>query len=163
MYIWIYVWILSFAQCCKNGSLFVDWSYYIIKILLTNFLWKVLCTHTLTHTHTHTYTYTNVCLCNVYIIIIIIIKSCWFHGFPLLSLAIHPYHPSLLAGPPDCIQCLNNANVCMFLPVSQRWYVLVQESMREYHLWDHLTSPALPSLFCLSYFDGLRFEVRHYL
>ena len=44
------------------------------------------------------------------IIIIIIINSSWQHIVPLHSLAIRPYHPSLLATLLDCIQYLHRAD-----------------------------------------------------
>ena len=39
-----------------------------------------------------------------------------------LSLAINPYHPSLLAGSLGCILCPHRVDVCKSLLVSQHWY-----------------------------------------
>ena len=41
----------------------------------------------------------------------IILTSCWLHGFSFVTLTINPYHPSLLVGLLDCIQCLYRSDV----------------------------------------------------
>ena len=49
----------------------------------------------------------------------IIIKSHCSHRFPLFSLAIHPYHPSLLVALPDYILSLYKAFVSRFLLICE--------------------------------------------
>ena len=71
-------------------------------------------------------------------LIIIIIKLCWQHRFPSLSLPIHPYHPSLLVGPTNYIQCPHSADVNKFLLVSPTLSCSCVGSIEEHHLWVYL-------------------------
>ena len=48
-----------------------------------------------------------------------------------LSLTIHPYHPSLVAGLLGYILCPYRADVTKSLLVGQHWHVLVQDSQAE--------------------------------
>ena len=50
------------------------------------------------------------------------------------SLTNHPYRPSLLASPLDCIQCQDRADVCKSLLVDKHLGVHVLESIEERHL-----------------------------
>ena len=52
-----------------------------------------------------------------------------------LSLSLCPYHPPLMAGLSNYIQCSNKADVNMFLQVNLYWRVHVQRSIEEHHLW----------------------------
>ena len=90
------------------------------------------------------------------ILIIIIIKSCWQYRFPWLSLIIHPYYPSLLADPLDCIQCLHRGDV------SLRWLANTDLSMCS-SPWENIvyefvltSTAAVPSMSCSSW---LIFEI----
>ena len=76
----------------------------------------------------------------IIIIIIIIIKLCCLHGFPTHSLSIRPYRPSLAAGFPNCILCLDRGDIDKFFMVDQHWHVHVSWSIEERHLWVCLRS-----------------------
>ena len=65
-------------------------------------------------------------------IIIIIIK---LHGFPWLSLTIHPYHPSLLIVLFSCILCPHRTDVYKSLLVGQHWHVHKLVFIKECCLW----------------------------
>ena len=80
-------------------------------------------------------------------IFLYIITSRWQHSFALpyslsLSFAIHPYHPSLPANPPNSVhtglpnhtQCPYRDDVNMFLQVSQLWHVHVLGSVEKHRL-----------------------------
>ena len=53
----------------------------------------------------------------------ILINSCGSHRYPLISLTICTYHPLLLVGLLDCIQCLHRTDVCESLLAGQHWHI----------------------------------------
>ena len=81
-------------------------------------------------------------------------KYC-YHWFPWHSLTIHPYQSSLLAGPLYGIQCPHRADeykslLVAITGVSMHW------SPQKNFVYEFIpTSPAVPTMPCLSYLDNL--------
>ena len=88
----------------------------------------------------------------IIIIIIILIKSCWQQGVLRLSLAIHSYHPSLLAGPQGCILLEPSKSLQVINTGISICRNLYENITCEYVL----ASPAVPRMFCSSYLNCSR-------
>ena len=91
--------------------------------------------------------------------IIIIFKSHRQHRLFWLSLAIHPYRPSLLESL-DCIQCLHRADLTKSLLIGLQWHAYARVSIREHRLWVHLSSTSRALHVLLVFLESfLRWEV----
>ena len=80
------------------------------------------------------------------------------HGFPWLSLVIHPYHLSLLEHLLDYILCSYRAVMCKFLLVSQHWNNREQRPIGEYHMSLSLLLQQCPT--CLVHLIWMVLEIR---
>ena len=166
IYIYIYIWLNKTDTLCLTTLFLIYWSlcmshrqpiyvytktwtdqryiyiYYIYFLPLLFFLYWLVDSKTTLSPYIYIYIY------------IYIMRLCWKYGVPWLSLAIHPYHSSLLGVLLDCIQCLLNADVYVFADM-----FMCRGSQESFTCEFVPVSLVVPSTICSSYLNGLWWQM----